>query len=87
MIVLVYLAVAVGVAFGLYRYFPDATRRWFYRIQAARKTLFALLFVSTMLVFLMSGVLMLQLLGGAMAVLAVLQVLFEDPFGVNEVLP
>ena len=82
MIVLIYLAIAAGIAVGLARYFPNATKRWFYRIQAARKTIFALVFASTTVVFLLSGVGTLMLIGGTMAVLAVLEVIYEDPFGV-----
>lgn len=82
MIVVLYLLVAVGVAYALARYFPSATKRWFRRIQAARKTVFSALFAVTTLVFLISGVSYLVLIGIGMAVLATLQVLFEDPLEV-----
>lgn len=82
MMILVYLTIAAGIAVGLTRYFPAATKRWFLRIQAARKTIFALAFVSTTLAFLLSGVTLLMFIGGGMAVLAILQILYEDPFGV-----
>lgn len=82
MILIMYLAVAVGAAYGLYRYFPNATRRWFYRIQAARKTIFTLFYLATTLVLLLSGVSYLIFAGIIMAGLAALQLLLEDPFGV-----
>ena len=82
MIVVFYLLVAVGVAYVLARYFPSATKRWFRRIQAARKTVFSALFVATTLVLLISGVSSLVLIGLGMAVLAALQLILEDPLEV-----
>lgn len=83
MMLLVYLGVAAGIAYVLHRYFPAATKRWFYRIQAARKTIFTIAFVSTMLAFLLSGVTTLVFIGGGMAILAFVQIfILEDEHGV-----
>ncbi|QCW05234.1 hypothetical protein [Natrinema pallidum] len=82
MMVVLYLLVAVGVAYGLYRYFPTATKRWFRRIKTARKAVFSTLFAVTTLILLISGVSYLVVLGISMAVLAALQIILEDPLEV-----
>jgi len=73
------IAVGIALAYVLYRFFPGAVERWFYRIQAARKTVFSLVYLMTTAALLVSGVFMLQLLGVAFVVLAVWFIVIEDP--------
>ncbi len=76
---LLFIAFGSSIAYGLYRFFPEATKRWFYRIQAARSVVFTAAFVMTTIILLISGVAMLQLLGLVFVVLGALEVIFESP--------
>jgi len=76
---LLFLALGGGIAYGLYRVAPETTRRWFYRVQAARSLVFSAVYVMTTLVLLISGVVMLQFIGLAFVVLAGLTVVYESP--------
>jgi len=76
---LLFIVLGSGIAYGLYRFFPEATKRWFYRIQAARSLVFTLGFVMTTLVLLISGVPTLQFVGLVFVVLGALEVIFESP--------
>lgn len=88
MYLLLFLALGIGIAYVLYRYFPGTVERWFYRIQAARKTVFTLGFLATMLILLISGVIFLQALGLAMVVFVGWYVFIVEPQNLlSEVIP
>lgn len=76
---ILYLGLAIAVGYGTYWLFPNATRRWFYRIQAARKTVFSLLYLMTMVTLFISGVAYLVLIAIAMGVIAFWTIVFERP--------
>lgn len=76
--ILIGVLLAVTIAFGLLRTYPDSTLRWFRRMQLGAKAFYALIAVSTFAVFVWSGILYLQFLGVLILVAVLLSVLTDD---------
>jgi len=76
--VFLFAALAVAVAVGMLRFFPEETRaamRWFHR---SRMFVVGVFWTLTALVFIASGSLPLMLAGVVLLVIVVLNVLIED---------
>lgn len=77
---LLLVALAVAVAYALYRFYPTSTRRWFRRIATARQALWAFFLLAFAATMLASGSTVMVLFGAVVVGYAVLYYLFEDPF-------
>lgn len=73
------VVIAVVVAYLLYTRYPEATRRWFQRINMTRRVLWTLFLIGIVVVLLQSGMLSFIILGAIVAGYAVLYILYERP--------
>ncbi len=76
--VFLFAGLAVAIAVGLLRFYPDETRRALRFINASRALVFGLVWVLTAVVFVASGSLGLVTLGVLMFVLVFVQIAVED---------
>lgn len=74
---LLLVALAVAVAWGLLRYFPDETMAALRFINTSRALVFGVLLLSTALVFIASGSPLLIVAGMAILVFLVVQILVD----------
>jgi len=73
------LAVAALAAYGLYWRYPQATRRWFERVNLTRRVLWTLFLLGVVVVLLQSGIPSMIFVGALVFGYAVLYILFEQP--------
>jgi len=76
--ILIFGGLAILIAVGLLRFFPEGTRRALRFINASRALVFGIIWVSTALVFVSSGAWLLVVAGLLMLVLVFVQVFIDD---------
>lgn len=76
---IVFIVAAIVTAYLAVRLFPEATRRWFNRAMAARKTILGVVAVIVAFAFVASGYPPLVILGFLMFVYIALYLFFEEP--------